>query len=291
MSRKLWMLVIAATFALPSLAAAQQRSDPDLKPESRSEVGRTRAESNAERGQGNRGTGANRTIAECLAISNQEEIALAKLAVANAENSKVKDLAEMMIKDHQQFLDQLKAYGGDKVALRGAGGAERQDPAGTTVPSANQPERPRAEGQQPGAGPKPSKEIGQPGTQTADRLLGKGQTAEIPSERTGGRQQEGLNLIDVKRQAAEKCIESAEQKWNEKRGAEGDKCFVIQQVVMHQQMLDNLEVLRRYATPEFQQVIEKGVSATQMHLEHAEQLAKQLDSTSNRREPGPDATN
>ena len=58
------------------------------------------------------------TVASCLTISNQEEVALAKLAVSHAENPKVKQLAEALIKDHQECLGELKAFSGAPVALR-----------------------------------------------------------------------------------------------------------------------------------------------------------------------------
>ncbi len=46
-------------------------------------------------------------IATCLALGNHEEVALAKFAQGRAENDKVKQFAEMMIRDHQAALEKL----------------------------------------------------------------------------------------------------------------------------------------------------------------------------------------
>jgi predicted outer membrane protein len=184
------------------------------------------------------------TIASCLMISNQEEIALATLAVSHAENPKVKQLAEMMIKDHQKCLNELKAFGGDVAMLKGAGKANE---------SAGLPRRAAA-------------------ATPADK--------STETRRTAARDAEGLNFLDLKRQMAEKCVQSAEKQWNEHRGPEGDKCFVGTQVVMHQQMLDALEVLKQHASPKLQAEIEKSIEGTTAHLKHAEELMKELASTS-----------
>ena len=187
---------------------------------------------------------ADNTIASCLAISNQEEIALAKLAITHATNPKVKQLAEALIKDHQQALAQLKPFGAESVALR-----VPEAPAGTQERTSPRPEVARQE-----------------------------QARRTDSQRTASREANGFNFLDVKRQMADKCLQSAAKQWNENRGAEGDKCFVGSQIVLHQQMLDAQEVLKQHATPELQGAIDKGIATTQNHLTQAKELMKELES-------------
>jgi predicted outer membrane protein len=186
---------------------------------------------------------ADRTIAECLAISNQEQVALATLAAEKTQNPKVKQFAETMIKDHGQLLSQLQQFGGTSVAFS----LDRQ---GHAEPGAR-PDAPRA----------------------ADRVAGRPPVAE---HRTAFTPQGGLDFSNLKRQMAEKCIQTAQKNWAEKKGNDADMCFVGSQTVLHQQMVNGLEVLRPYASPQLQGVIDQGISTTQAHLAHAEKLLKEL---------------
>jgi predicted outer membrane protein len=69
-------------------------------------------------------------IATCLAISNGEEIELAKLAISKAKNSEVREFAEMMVKDHSDMLGKLERFGG-QAGLTAAG----QRPGGNAADS------------------------------------------------------------------------------------------------------------------------------------------------------------
>jgi predicted outer membrane protein len=183
---------------------------------------------------------ADRTIADCLAISNQEEIALATLAAGKSQNPKVKQFAETLIKDHNQLLSQLKQFGAQGVALnfeRDAAEPGPRDQAREDRPAARQ---------------------------------------TVPQQRTAFTSQGGLDFAAIKRQMAQKCIETAQKQWTEKKGNDADMCFVGSQTVLHQQMLNGLEVLRPYASPELQAVIDQGISTTREHLAHGEKLLKEL---------------
>jgi predicted outer membrane protein len=46
-------------------------------------------------------------IAHCMALSNQEEIAISKFAQSRAKHDKVKEFASMMVSDHETALKQL----------------------------------------------------------------------------------------------------------------------------------------------------------------------------------------
>src|SRR4051812_7448548 len=49
-------------------------------------------------------------MASCVAVANQEEIALAEFARQKTTNDDVKKLVEMMITDHHTFLLKLKQF-------------------------------------------------------------------------------------------------------------------------------------------------------------------------------------
>jgi predicted outer membrane protein len=173
---------------------------------------------------------ADQQIAECLAIGNSEEAALGTLAASKSQNPQVKQFAEMLAKDHNQFIAQLQPFGGQRVEFGRA-----NDVA----------ERPAARD-------------------------------EVAERRTAADNRGGLDFAKIKREMAEKCLANAQKNWSEKQGNDADLCFVGSQAVLHQQMIDGQEVLRKYASPELQAVIDQGISSSRAHLEQAEKLLKQL---------------
>lgn len=197
------------------------------------------------------------TIANCLAISNQEEIALANMAAEHSTNPKVKQLAETMIKDHQNALSQLKQFGAESVALRAPA-----LPAGARATT-------------------PSNEIARQEEALREDRLQRDAQRTTPqrddTQRTAARENAGLDFLALKREMADKCLQSAQREWSEKQGNDADKCFVGTQIVLHQQMLDGQEVLKRHSSPELRAVIDKSIAATQQHLTHAKDLMKELD--------------
>src|SRR4051812_4540771 len=47
---------------------------------------------------------ADQILASCIAITNQKEVTIAKLAGEKAKNKDVKEFANMLVKDHSDFL-------------------------------------------------------------------------------------------------------------------------------------------------------------------------------------------
>jgi predicted outer membrane protein len=167
-------------------------------------------------------------IATCLAISNGEEVAMAKLAISKAENEKVRDFAEKMVKDHSDMLAKLERLGGQ------SGVAEDQAKSNTAA----------------------SKQL------------------QMTSAGQGGAG--GIDFITVKRQIAQQCLQSAEKAWQDKKPADAEMCYVGQQIVMHQQMIDAATVMQQYASGELKDAIEEGIETAKSHKKHAEQLIEEL---------------
>lgn len=51
-------------------------------------------------------------FASCLILQNQNEVAVAKLAQQKAQSATVKEFAEKLVREHQQFLQDLERFGG-----------------------------------------------------------------------------------------------------------------------------------------------------------------------------------
>jgi predicted outer membrane protein len=180
---------------------------------------------------------ADHQIAGLLAIGNQEEIALAKLASERVENEEVKQFAKMMIDDHTKVLQQLQ-----KLA-----------------PDAAQQARL---------------------SQGEDRVAAQNRN-DTATERTASRNA-GFDPIEVHKQIAQRCIESARKELADKQGAEADMCYMGQQLVLHQQMIDKQNVFAEYASPELRQAIEEATQGAEKHLEEAKQLVKQISPQASR---------
>ncbi|MGD9722992.1 MAG: DUF4142 domain-containing protein [Pirellulales bacterium] len=207
------------------------------------------------------------TIAECLALGNQEEIALANLAAQHSQNPQVKQFAEMLAKDHRQFLQQLQQFGGQRVAFSLEPGANNAaDEANRTNREPAERAENRREAREEAADARRE-------NPPADRTAGQG---KVTQHRTGLTANGELDFLAVKQQMAQNCVQHAQRAWSEKQGQDADMCYVGGQVVMHGQMLSAQEVLRQYASPELQRVIDEGISTTRSHMAHAEKLAKEL---------------
>jgi predicted outer membrane protein len=167
-------------------------------------------------------------IATCLAISNGEEVALGKLAISKADNAKVRDFAEKMVKDHSDMLAKLERLGGHSGVLEGQAHAAH----------------------------------------TGDR-------PQLTSSQ-GGSSAMGFDFVNMKRQIAQQCLQSAEKMWQEKKAPDAEMCYVGQQLVMHQQMIDAATVLRQHASGELKDAIDEGIETAKSHKKHAEHLIEEL---------------
>jgi len=186
-----------------------------------------------------------RQIVEWLEVDNQNEIALAEIAEERASDSDVKKFARQMVDEHTDFLQKLnRTIGNTRVG---------------------QPQ------QQIGQQQFGQQQFGQQRRQTAQQPQ---QTSQFAQGRS---QQQGLDLVALKHQLGEQCRQSASRELQQKSGAEFDKCYIGMQLGMHMQMLDTLKVFSRYASPELDQLIEKGEETTRSHLDHAKKIIASLE--------------
>jgi predicted outer membrane protein len=196
-------------------------------------------------------------IATCVAIANQEEIAIAKIAKDKTNNKDVKEFAEMLMKDHNSFLQKLQKYA-PEATREGYLDGDRDDRAANTRKTneagqaVQQVAATDADQRQPGQPGQPG-QVGQPG--------------------------QHLDFVAIHREIAEECIRNAKQEFGKKDGSEVDECFIGAQIVKHHEMKSKLAVLERHVSGELKQVLADGRKTTESHLKKAESIMKDLMSS------------
>src|SRR5262249_29868381 len=151
-------------------------------------------------------------LASCVAISNQEEIAIAKFADQKAKSKEVKEFAEMIARDHQQFLQKLAKYAPeasrDGFLMERTLGNNPQSSTGVQPAGGTPRDLPRNENQR-----------------TIQQTAG---TVQL--------QDHHLAFINLEREVAQECLTLAKEKMNKEEGDKFDKCFIGQQIGAHAAM-------------------------------------------------------
>ncbi len=111
-----------------------------------------------------------------------------------------------------------------------------------------------------------------PGMQEMQRLAGNLASHTQPKRESDG----GLDWVAVKNQIGQQCLNSVKQELSQKSSAEFDQCFMGQQIAAHMKVVDELKVLRNYASQDLQQKLDKELQTAQQHLQHAKQIEKRL---------------
>lgn len=264
-SRSAWFFVVGSSLLVASAAVAQNKAANQLD---KNRTVQKRQIQQPDRQQPNvvttrkvpaqANSHADSQIAACLIIENNNEVALGQYASQKAQNPEVKDFAQRVANDHQQFAEQLHKFasaGGHDIrhsakSEKGEKNAEqprnRRDKEDRT---AEQPEARRTEGAE------------------AQR-----------SDTTASTDGKGLDFIQIKQEIADKCLASAKHELDEKQADKFDKCYIGGQVMAHMAMVDAMEVLKNHASGELSPVLEDGLKTAQAHLEDAKRIAKSLES-------------
>jgi predicted outer membrane protein len=199
-------------------------------------------------------------LAGCLLAKNKCEIEFAQLAQQQSQNPEIKQFAQKLEQDHQQLVQQLEPLAGGQ--------------AGQTSTRVESQTQTRAIGQNDAQR--------QPGDTT--RLPGSpGATQTSRSETQtayGSKQMIGpfAQLAAIEKQIGERQKQAMLDELQQKSGAEFDKCYVAAMVGSHMQSLAALEVISQQQG-ELAQVAQQAQPTVQQHLDHAKQLAKQLEGT------------
>jgi len=218
----------------------------------------------AQAGQGSHGMNTDQKLATCIAIANQEEIAVARLAQDKAKDDDVKDFAKMLVSEHQAYLKKLQRYAPDAArddflndSSRGSRGDSSQ-----TRSQGNDGNQSRAQSTD-----------SQTRAQGADNKSSNIQQVSATGDQSG----QHLDFMHLQREIAEQCVQSTKQKLNKEEGSKFDKCFVGLQIANHETLKSKLTVFERHASGELKQLISDGISTTDQHLKRAEELMKKID--------------
>src|SRR5204863_3668937 len=92
-----------------------------------------------------------------------------------------------------------------------------------------------------------------------------------------------LDWISIKKEIGQQCLASIKQELSSKQGADFDKCFMGQQIGAHMKVVDELKVLRNYASQELAQKLDKELQMAQHHLQMAKQIEQKLTGSSSER--------
>src|SRR5690606_24443151 len=86
--------------------ATDARQDTQQQDRNRNQA--QRRETNDDARMNNQGL--SKHLAACVALGNQEEIAISQVGLQRAQNEKVKQFAQQMINDHGKYLSELEQF-------------------------------------------------------------------------------------------------------------------------------------------------------------------------------------
>jgi predicted outer membrane protein len=293
--RVLYGLSAFAAVAWVSLALAQVR-DP-VRPAAPAAGARPAAEAAAQAWT------ADQQIAACLYYGCRNEVEFAKFAQDKAQSEEVRQFAERMAAEHTEACDKLAKFAGNAVTLEARldalpGAARREERREERIErreerrdeAAPRPEAvpPRdAAAPRAAADPPRSLEIEAPGG-TRVQI----QPGARPGLAAGGAG--GLNWVAIHKQFADQCLATFKQELAAKEGPEFDRCFMGGQIMGHLKALDEIKVLRNYASPELRAELDACSQGCAEHIKEAKALALKLEGqtprVSRRPEGGAEAT-
>jgi predicted outer membrane protein len=203
-------------------------------------------------------------LANCLLMKNKAEIEFAELAQQQAQNPEVKQFAQKLIQDHGQLVQKLQP-------LAGMSAADRQTSTSTRVDSR------QIDAQRDASDT--TRLPGSPGAAAArNDQANQSLTATTQTQQQG---QSGAlhQLAQIEKQIGERCKQAFKEELQSKTGAEFDKCYVGAMIGSHMQSLAALEVIGQQTQGQLAEVAQQAQPIVQQHLDHAKQLAKQLEGT------------
>jgi predicted outer membrane protein len=220
---------------------------------------------------GAQGQELDRYLANCLLIKNQGEVKINQFAQQHAQNPEVKEFAQQMVKDHQQFVGQLQklaaAEGAPTLGATPSSDFERSTTDTTTLPGS------------PGARAKVSATDSTTATPSTTN-----ESSSTTDRSTGAASGALSQLVEIDRKINDKVGQATQEELQQKSGAEFDECYLGAQIGAHIHMQAALEVLAQESQGQLKQVAEQARPIVQEHLDRAKELAKQMKSSGSARQ-------
>jgi predicted outer membrane protein len=191
-------------------------------------------------------------LATWLLVANNNEIALARLALQKAQSDEVKQFAQTMIDEHGQFALKLQPFADSGTTV------DRDAPAGDKDKKDKKGER-----------------------GTSDHGdAGRDQGGHEPKDASGARPASmpgAFDHVGLIRDLGRKCLETETKMLGEKAGADFDRCYIQMQVGAHVKMADMVEVFRTRASDRLRPTLDAGQKTIQAHVARAKALCEKCD--------------
>ncbi len=198
-------------------------------------------------------------MAGCVAIQNQEELALVTMAHDKLQNDEAKKFAAMLLEQHQAFLTKLEKFAPETTRQRFS--TEEQ-------PSQADNRNPRKKDGVDRASAVATDDDQQKVQQTAGTDLNRPEKAV-----------KGVDMLQIQREIAQECLIAAKSEMQGKQGGEIDQCFLGFQIAKHAAMKAQLTVFQRHASPALALVFAEGVATAEKHKNEAESIMRSLPSS------------
>lgn len=195
-------------------------------------------------------------LAKCLAIDNWVEVELAKFAQSKSQSDDVKQFAQALQKDHEQFAARLKQI----------------DPSSAELISSEKPSEHHASEVHRDARTIERTTINQDAKEQREAL------AAGDRDATPRQPEEAAQMLNIKHEVAAACVATFKKELGSKSANDFDRCYLGEQIGAHLQMLDTAKVFEQHAAPELAKALGEFRETTQKHLEHAKQLLAQRES-------------
>ncbi len=211
---------------------------------------------------------ADHQIAAFLYGCARNEVEISKLAEEKATSEEVRNFAALMVKVHTPGMEKLQTAAGSlaaahapgtpavevrKVEIKEEAGDEPREPATKEAPATPRGAR---------------REAAEPRTK-----IGAEVRAAVETRLAGGA---GFDWNIIHKQIADECLASAKAEFQKKEGAEFDHCYMGQQIMAHSKMVDELKVLRTYASAELRKDLDESSKMASEHLEQAKKIAENM---------------
>jgi predicted outer membrane protein len=258
-------MTLGAVALSATVAVAQTAADPQRREQSQQQDSREQREQVGVQSRGQQGANVkDSALATCLAIGNMAEIQVAEGAVPLLRDAQAKQFAQQMITDHRATLEKLQQFDVQLPASR-AGSAGQGAASRTGTDPAT-----RTRAQTDDAGRTAQAQPGQAGQAASARQVGQ-------EARAGGSPGPD-DFLALKHEVAQACVDMSVRALRE--AEKPDQAFIGAQIVAHQNMLAELQVFGRHASPQLSDLIAQATQTTEQHLQHAKQLMQQLDGQS-----------
>jgi predicted outer membrane protein len=202
-------------------------------------------------------------LANCLLMKNKAEIEFAEFAQQQSQNPEVKQFAQKLIQDHGQLVQKLQPLASMSAVDRQTSTATRVDTRQIDAQrdASDTTRLPGSPGAAAARNDRPNQSL------TATQTQQQGQSGALHQ------------LAQIEKQIGERCKQALKEELQSKSGAEFDKCYVGAMIGSHMQSLAALEVIGQQTQGQLAEVAQQAQPIVQQHLDHAKQLAKQLEGT------------